>query len=312
MNVLVMSISKKIPMLKAVKSALSRFNVQSSVYGADTDDSCTGKYFVDVFWKCPPINKLPIWQFIQYCKSHQIKIVFPSRDGELIYFSKHKEELNANGIHVMISDLKSVRLCIDKLLFYQMLSRKGYPIIPTFSDLNFKSDRYVVKERYGAGAVNAGIGLNYIDVEQHASRLRDPIFQPYISGIECSVDVYLNNQSIPHGAVVRKRNRVVGGESQVTSSFRDEHIEKLCCEIGQSFLLKGHVLFQLIIDETGALHIIECNCRFGGASTLSIALGLDSFYWFMIESTGGSLNQVPFIRSPEEKTLIRHSEDFIL
>lgn len=312
MNVLVMSISRKIPMLKAVKEAMLRFNGHSLLYGADSDNSCIGKYFVDVFWHCPPIHSFPVHQLIEYCKANRITTIFPSRDGELIYFSENRDELHAHGIQVMISNADSVRFCIDKLSFYHKLKGNNYPVVPTFLNMNFNSERYVVKERYGAGALNAGIGLNYEESQQHAACLESPIFQPYVSGLECSVDIYLNKESIPHGAIVRQRTKVVKGESQITSSFRHKCIEKLCCEIGQFLQLKGHVLFQLLIDKNDSIHIIECNCRFGGASTLSIAMGLDSFYWFMLESIGESLHQTPFIRSSVDKTLIRHAEDFIL
>ncbi|MCM3338749.1 ATP-grasp domain-containing protein [Paenibacillus sp. MER TA 81-3] len=312
MNVLVMSISRKIPMLKAVKEAMLRFNAQSILYGADSDNSCIGKYFVDVFWQCPPIDSLPLNHLIEYCKANRITIILPSRDGELIYFSNLRDELHAHGIHVMISNVNSVRLCIDKLSFYHKLSENNYPVIPTFTNMNFNSERYVVKERHGSGALHMGIGLNDEETQQHAVRLKSPIFQPYVSGLECSVDIYLNKQSIPHGAIVRQRIQVVEGESQITSSFHHEYIEKLCCDIAQFLQLKGHVLFQLLIDKNESIHIIECNCRFGGASTLSISMGLDSFYWFMMESTGKTLHHAPFLRSSADKTLIRHAEDFIL
>ena len=54
------------------------------------------------------------------------------------------------------------------------------------------------------------------------------------------------------------------------------------------------------------------DARFGGASTLSLAMGLDSFYWFIQESRGVPSEQLPFHRSENEKMLIRHAEDLIL
>lgn len=74
----------------------------------------------------------------------------------------------------------------------------------------------------------------------------------------------------------------------------------------------GHVMFQFIKDYSGDIHIIECNARFGGASTLSLAMGLDSFYWFIQESRGIPSEQLSFDRSQTEKRLIRHAEDLIL
>lgn len=54
------------------------------------------------------------------------------------------------------------------------------------------------------------------------------------------------------------------------------------------------------------------NARFGGASHLSIKAGLDSFYWFFLESSGHNIDVYPFIRNKEELKLIRYPEDLII
>ena len=33
-------------------------------------------------------------------------------------------------------------------------------------------------------------------------------------------------------------------------------------------------------------YLVECNTRFGGASTLAYKMGLKSFYWFLCEENG--------------------------
>jgi carbamoyl-phosphate synthase large subunit len=66
--------------------------------------------------------------------------------------------------------------------------------------------------------------------------------------------------------VLRSRDQVVGGESQVTTTFRDTQIEVTAEKILQILKLKGPVVLQVLIDMKGDLHIIECNTRFGGAS----------------------------------------------
>ncbi|MNC49272.1 carbamoyl phosphate synthase-like protein [compost metagenome] len=71
------------------------------------------------------------------------------------------------------------------------------------------------------------------------------------------------------------------------------------------------MIFQVIIDHAGEYHFIECNTRFGGASRLSVEAGLDSFYWFLLEAEGNDLAEYPFVRSAQEKRLIRYAEDLI-
>ena len=75
--------------------------------------------------------------------------------------------------------------------------------------------------------------------------------------------------------------------------------------------LYGHVIFQLILSSNSKIHIIECNPRFGGASTASIAAGLDSFYWFILESLGENISDYPFISSKKDITQLRFPSDLI-
>jgi carbamoyl-phosphate synthase large subunit len=61
----------------------------------------------------------------------------------------------------------------------------------------------------------------------------------------------------------------------------------------------------------GKLQIIECNPRFGGASTTSIAVGLDSLYWSLTETLND--NEFPvFHRIPGEARQIRMSVDRVI
>ena len=96
------------------------------------------------------------------------------------------------------------------------------------------------------------------------------------------------------------------------STFRNEKLEQLCAHFVENMSFYGHILLQVIIGETGDFHIIECNSRFGGASTLSLAAGLDSFYWCLLESQGVDIQEYPFLRSKTEKVQIRFPEDIII
>lgn len=85
-NVLVTSISKKIPLLKTVRSAIEKIGYNYKLYGADLNPECIGRYFVDEFWHMPHINQLEVWDLVKYCKQNQISYVIPTRDGELSFF----------------------------------------------------------------------------------------------------------------------------------------------------------------------------------------------------------------------------------
>ena len=111
---------------------------------------------------------------------------------------------------------------------------------------------------------------------------------------------------------MRKRVLVVDGESQITSTFLNEDLENIFRNIIKSLNLYGHIILQAFIDENHDIHVIECNARFGGASTISLQAGLDSFYWVYLESQGVSIKDYPFFQLESQITQIRHSKDFYI
>ncbi|MCG8552720.1 MAG: ATP-grasp domain-containing protein, partial [Desulfobacterales bacterium] len=284
------------------------------VIAADISDQCLASYFADGFWQMPPIDRLSPEHLIAYCKEENIGAIIPTRDGELAYFSKLKQSLERNNIHVMISGLQTVENCMDKLCFYACLKKYGLPAIPTFlTPEEVQGDSFVVKERFGAASNGIGINLTMSQAEGHAKTLSDPVYQPFISGVEISVDLYVAKDGVIKGMVMRTRDEVVNGEARVTTSFYDKRLEPLCGRFVRSFDIYGHIMLQVIQDAEGDFHIIECNPRFGGASTLSVFAGLDSFFWFLLEARGTDITHYPFVFDKDKKIKqVRYPKDKII
>lgn len=313
-KVLISSVSKKIPLIKGVRKVIDKLGNMGKIVGADSDDHCIGSYFVDHFWKMPLLEELTPDAFIAYCQFYGINCVIPTRDGELLFYAENKNLFAQQGIHVMISEAEAIEICLDKREFYQVLLGMGYPSIETATEIKLlEADEYVVKERYGAGGYRVGLALTEKEATAYAKTLDSPVFQPYIPGDEISVDLYIDHNGKVKGVVLRKRELVMHGESQITSTFQHEKIEEMCTEIAKQLGLYGHIMFQLIHrKENDVYYVLECNPRFGGASTLSLEVGLDSFYWFLIEAMGKNLDDFLFIRSKEEKKLVRYPEDLFI
>lgn len=312
-NILITSLSKKTTLIEAVKYAASKISDSIKIIGGDSNKNTIGRYFVDDFWVISKDSSLDIEKFISECLKRKITMIIPTRDGELEFFSINKNIFQANGINVMISNFDSIKKCFDKLLFSNQNGEFKEYFISTFENINdcsFKS--YVVKERYGAGSKSIGINLSKEDAILHSKLIYSPIFQEFIEGIEISVDAYIDSNNNVKGIILRKRDLVINGESQITSTFESLEIEKQFIEIIKSLNLYGHVILQAIIDENSKLRIIECNARFGGASTLSVKAGLDSFYWFILESNNLNIQEAEFIKYPIPLKQIRYTKDLYL
>ncbi|MDF2667956.1 MAG: carbamoyl-phosphate synthase [Paenibacillus sp.] len=312
-RVLVTSISKKVPLIKNIKNALSKCGPDYILVGGDIDPGCIARNFTEDFWEMPNISDLSIEVFIEMLQSRDIQFIIPTRDGELPFFAKHRNKLKQHNIHVMVSNIETILICLDKLLFSNTLIMNGFPAIRTTSDIaELPNDKFVVKERYGSGSIKIGLDLEREQASSYAKHIDSPVYQPWVRGYEISADAYIDKNNIVKGVVLRTRDNVVNGESQITTTFRHDVLERMCIAVFQILGGYGHMMLQIIIDTEGNFHIVECNSRFGGASTLSVSMGLDSFYWFVLESIGEDLVHSPFVRSLHEKRLVRHSEDYII
>jgi carbamoyl-phosphate synthase large subunit len=312
-HVLVTSINQKVPLLGQVREAAARWSPQSKIFGSDLNDRCVGRYFVDDFVVLPRDQDLSFDRVRAICEQWGIRAVIPTRDAELPFWARHKKEFAAAGIAVMVADAAAVETCGDKLQFYQKMAALNFPMIPAAETPDgVSAERWVVKERWGAGSLTIGLNLDREQALRHGQTLKHPLYQPFRRGDEFSVDVYVDARGRAKGAIARRRVLVVGGQSQVATSQRLEDLEGLCLKMAEALGLYGHAIFQAIRDDQGGWHFIECNSRFGGASTLSVSMGLDSFYWFLGEAGGRALDELPFVRTSTEKTQVRHAWDRVL
>jgi len=312
-RVLVTSISGKVPLVRELRRALEKFGPSCRILGADLNANCLGRHFVDDFWAMPPLRRLTPEVLASVCHDRGIDAIVPTRDAELPYYARWREALAASGVHVMVSPSEAIDRCVDKLHFARALADKGFPAIPTSEALaDIATDHYVVKERFGAGSAQLALDVSREQALAHGAGLDSAIFQPFISGREYSIDVYVARNGKVKGAVARSRDLVTNGESQITTTCRHEALETLCSHAAVNLGCLGHLVFQALEDEDGQLHLIECNARFGGASSLALAAGLDSFYWFALESRGASLDTVPFFRARGELRQIRHADDLVV
>lgn len=310
-NVLISSLSKKIPLLRAVEKGVSKVGDGIKVIGADNDEKAIGASLVEEFWHMPRLDDITSASVIDECEKRGVSMIIPTRDGELLFYAMNKSAFETAGISVMVSSEQAVSTCLDKLIFAQRFA--DYVIPTSLNAEDFSADSFVVKERFGAGGESIGLGLSFEQAVSHSKKLQSPIFQPYIEGNEFSTDVYVSRKGTLKGIVTRKRELVLNGESQITQTVNHPAIEKLISTLVEHMDgAYGHLIFQVMETSDNRLFVIECNPRFGGASTLSVKMGLDSFYWAYLEAMGEDIMAYPFFRGRRELKQVRAPYDIYL
>ncbi|GAB3578253.1 NAD-dependent epimerase/dehydratase family protein [Hymenobacter daeguensis] len=320
-HILISSVSAKVPLVQAVQNAARRFGPGLKVLGGDLNPQALAFHYTDGHWVMPLTIDDHLPDIIRHCQAENITRIIPTRDGELAFWARHRATLAQAGIAVLVSEPAAVHRCLDKVEFATFGRLAALPVIPTSLRLDaLATDReplpanaaFVVKERYGAGSLSLGLNLPEAAALAHSYELQEPVFQRFIQGPEISVDGYVDRAGRVHGQVARTRDLVVRGESQITTTLDVPDVLARLTPAIEKLGLYGPFVLQAILSEDGGLHIIECNCRFGGASTLGIAAGVDSFFWFLQEAAGAELRQFPFRPAPGRLRQIRAAADVVV
>ena len=282
-NILVTSSSNKNPLILCLKKSLKSVSSFSKIFAGDTNQFSLSKYDADVFWHMPPTVKDNINEIIEFCLKNKIEYIFPTRDGELLFWSRYKEIFKSNKINVIITSENVLDLCLDKIKFYNFCKENKFHTLNTDLNINnLDSNRFVVKERYGSASYNLGLNLNKQDALVFSKKLKSPIFQTYLDTKEVSIDSWVSkNGSIP-AVILRYRSLLINGESKVTTTFKNSNYENQARELISGLGITGPLNIQAFI-EGDKLIFNECNPRIGGASTISIENGLDIFKWSIFE-----------------------------
>lgn len=190
-----------------------------------------------------------------------VKLIIPTVDEELPFFSRAKQWLSYQGIHVMVSDPGTIDTCRDKAEFYRFCKRHSFatPITGQFEA--------IVKPRFGKGSK----GQFKID--------RSYISQEIMDWPEYSVDYLGNWDGKFINCIPRLRLNIINGESHSTVIDNNKQIVNMCKLLGNELKLVGHNTIQLWFDGQH-IKFNEVNCRFGGGFRFTKNL-LNSIPWLL-------------------------------
>jgi len=91
-HILVTSASKKVPMVRAVQEAARKLCPDCKVITGDIDNNALTRHVADGFWKMPRTADGEAQALIAACHERNIRTIFPSRDGELIFWAEKREQ----------------------------------------------------------------------------------------------------------------------------------------------------------------------------------------------------------------------------
>lgn len=280
MKILFTCVGRRVELLQAFREAAEFLKLELILFGADVSDTAPALFFCDKKIVLPIIqdkNYIPL--LLSICENEKIDALIPTIDTDLMLLAENKESFKKVGTQVFVSSPDKIAICRDKMLtadFFRSCNLKAPTSLNEIDkyDLGFPA---FIKPKDGSSSINAYKVHNQTELKTYAGSISDYIIQPFINGIEYTVDVFCDLDGEPILITPRVRLNVRAGEVLKTKIRQDSLIVNETKKAISVFRPCGAITIQLIRDSrTGEDFFIEINPRFGGGAPLSMKAGAKS------------------------------------
>jgi len=239
------------------------------IIGIDCNPLSAGLYLCDKGYVVPRgDNPGFINEIMRICELEKPDAILSGPEEELLALSKNKKLLEKMGVLVLCPDYEIVKICSDKLNTYELFRTYNIPTPEIYDDeVNFPC---IIKPRFGRGGRGVYKVDNVSELEFFLKKVRDPIVQEFVEGIEFTIDTFADLGGNPLSIIPRIRLQVESGISVKGITVYDTKIIDYCKKIVKKLKLIGPACIQCIKDHDGEIKFTEINPRFGGGSILSI------------------------------------------
>ena len=315
-NILITSAGKRVTLVEIFKKALKSYGSEAMVYTTDMNPLLAPAGIVsDKCFKVPRVtNPDYISILLSICINHDVGMVIPTIDTELLILSENKKLFQEKDISLIVSDQNFIRLCRDKRNTGSFLQKmriripapidKYHPTFPLFAkpyDGSLSKDLFVVKT---ADELTPDI--------LHHPKL---IFMEYIDKQEYkefSVDMYYGKDHHVKSIIPRERLEIRAGEINKGYTRKNFLVDYLKERMEYLPGVVGCICIQLFYKkENNDVVGIEINPRFGGGYPLSYYAKAD-FSKYLIQEY--FLNEeITYFEEREDNTLmLRYDSEVIV
>lgn len=310
-HILITSASRKVSLVRNFKKTLGS---NGKIWAADINIESPALYFADEYLIVPRSDNPKFIDFIiNFCKKQEIKLIIPTRDEELLLFSKNKCLFDEIDVKLMVSDVESIEICQDKERFIKFCKKHGFGIPKTYDNVKSISDNdfpLFLKPIVGKSGVDTFRVESFDELNEILSKDNDFIIQECVEAPEYTIDLFADFDGKVISAVPRQRVNVWGGESLVTKTVKNMQIIDETVRLAEKLKLKGHNTIQCFFDGVN-IKFIEINPRFGGAASISFEAGSNSAE-FLIKLLNGEELESNIGNFKDNLVALRFVEDYFI
>lgn len=278
-NILITSAGRRVSLIKAFKEASKKLKTNSKIFTTDLNlMRSPASHFADDSFKIGFFNEPNyINDLLKICLKNRVTFIVPTLDSELILLANSKSLFSDNGINIIISDLRLIKILRDKISTNTLFNSFNIKTPIIFNKNNMKFPVFL-KPLDGSNSKGIYKAENIKEIKPSDLESNNMLILENIDNTiydEYTIDLYYDKMSSLKCVVPRIRLKVVGGESNQGITKKNEVLDFVKDKFSFVEGAIGCLTLQVFSNKLNPLDIIgiEINPRFGGGYPFSLNAG---------------------------------------
>jgi carbamoyl-phosphate synthase large subunit len=286
-NVLILSAGRRVELVQAFQKELAALCPDAKVFATDLKPHLSSACQVAAHsFAAPRATDASFPAYLEtLCADHDIGLVVPTIDTELLVIAAHRGKFAAFGTSIVISDVALIQQCRDKrktgALFASLDIDTPAIFAPDALVFPCFGKPYDGSSSIGAMRVDTPEDAAILLASNDRTMFMELVDQSYR---EFTVDAYFDQAGVMKAMVPRERLETRAGEVSKGVTRRGLVYDWLLSRLPRLPGARGCITLQLFVDTASArFRAIEINPRFGGGFPLSYAAGANFPLWLIEE-----------------------------
>lgn len=277
-NILITSAGQRVSLVRIFQKTLKEKGYDSLVFTTDTRPELSPACEISdrAFQVLAALHKGYITQLLEICTQHEIKIIIPTIDTELLVLSENIELFAQHGIQVVLSEKGLIERCRNKKQTLGLFDHLKIQYPKHFSKHEVEFPLFI-KPISGSSSQNLHVFYQSHDFNPTDFSEEDYVFMEYFDKSlyqEFTIDAYYDQSYQLVMAVPRERIQVRAGEISKGVTRKNEVLDWMKNKLSYLEGARGCLTIQVFLNlQSREIFGIEINPRFGGGYPLSYQAG---------------------------------------
>jgi len=313
-TVLLSSAGRRVALLRLFCQTLKHLGFEGRLVVADSSRTAPTFHLANSSFQVPPCLDPSFPQAVlDICRREGVDLIVPTIDTELPVYAAHRDSFASEGVLVAVSSQETIDICRDKVRTHSWLGEHGFPTVEQWCGVPLPSYvpfPVIVKPRHGSASVGVCRAQDREEMEFYLRRIKDPMVEIELTGIEYTVNFYVSRKGRVVSAVPHQRMEVRAGEVSKGVTVKHGGLMETARRLGEALPQAfGAMNFQCFLGVDGVARITEINGRFGGGYPLAYHAGADFPRWLIEAALGREVDRPEYFDQWDDGcTMLRYDD----